>query len=170
MFGSAGDDMFTWQATMQHSPYSGELVLLKYRFPFSRQKIDHRNRATPYGWILLKMWSLVLTISKVLLSTSSLLTDPNPPHPLVPGIAQALFARQVEARQLSPRMRAEIRHVSVWSVICVQCIAAVWHVATRHASRLPTISQTASWLPPEHHLVLPGGTTMFQENDVAAIV
>ena len=32
-------------------------------------------------------WSLALTISKVLLSISSLLTDPNPDDPLVPEIA-----------------------------------------------------------------------------------
>ena len=33
-------------------------------------------------------WSPALTISKVLLSISSLLTDPNPNDPLVPEIAQ----------------------------------------------------------------------------------
>ena len=35
-------------------------------------------------------WSPALTISKVLLSISSLLTDPNPSDPLVPEIAQIL--------------------------------------------------------------------------------
>jgi len=35
-------------------------------------------------------WSPALTISKVLLSVSSLLTDPNPNDPLVPDIAQLL--------------------------------------------------------------------------------
>ena len=37
-------------------------------------------------------WSPALTISKVLLSISSLLTDPNPNDPLVPEIAQVLSA------------------------------------------------------------------------------
>ena len=37
--------------------------------------------------ILKDNWSPALTISKVLLSISSLLTDPNPDDPLVPDIA-----------------------------------------------------------------------------------
>ncbi|KAL0904734.1 hypothetical protein M5K25_026877 [Dendrobium thyrsiflorum] len=37
--------------------------------------------------ILKEQWSPALTISKVLLSVSSLLTDPNPDDPLVPEIA-----------------------------------------------------------------------------------
>ena len=38
--------------------------------------------------ILKEPWSPALTISKVLLSICSLLTDPNPDDPLVPEIAQ----------------------------------------------------------------------------------
>ena len=38
--------------------------------------------------ILKEQWSPALTISKVLLSILSLLTDPNPDDPLVPEIAQ----------------------------------------------------------------------------------
>ena len=38
--------------------------------------------------ILKDQWSPALTISKVLLSICSLLTDPNPDDPLVPEIAQ----------------------------------------------------------------------------------
>jgi ubiquitin-protein ligase len=38
--------------------------------------------------ILKDQWSPALTISKVLLSICSLLTDPNPDDPLVPDIAQ----------------------------------------------------------------------------------
>ena len=37
--------------------------------------------------ILKEQWSPALTVSKVLLSVSSLLTDPNPDDPLVPEIA-----------------------------------------------------------------------------------
>ena len=40
--------------------------------------------------ILQSQWSPALTISKVLLSISSLLTDPNPNDPFVPEIAQLL--------------------------------------------------------------------------------
>ena len=39
--------------------------------------------------ILKEQWSPALTISKVLLSICSLLTDPNPDDPLVPEIARA---------------------------------------------------------------------------------
>ena len=39
--------------------------------------------------ILKDNWSPALTISKVLLSICSLLTDPNPDDPLVPEIAKA---------------------------------------------------------------------------------
>ena len=38
--------------------------------------------------ILKDQWSPALTVSKVLLSISSLLTDPNPNDPFVPEIAQ----------------------------------------------------------------------------------
>ena len=38
--------------------------------------------------ILMDQWSPALTISKILLSISSLLTDANPDDPLVPEIAQ----------------------------------------------------------------------------------
>merc|ERR1712194_994962 len=41
--------------------------------------------------ILKDQWSPALTISKVLLSISSLLTDPNPNDPFVPEIAQLLL-------------------------------------------------------------------------------
>ena len=40
--------------------------------------------------ILKDQWSPALTVSKVLLSICSLLTDPNPDDPLVPEIARIL--------------------------------------------------------------------------------
>ncbi len=46
--------------------------------------------------ILKDQWSPALTISKVLLSICSLLTDPNPEDPLVPEIAQILKAQPVQ--------------------------------------------------------------------------
>jgi ubiquitin-conjugating enzyme E2 D/E len=42
--------------------------------------------------ILKDQWSPALTISKVLVSLSSLLTDPNPADPLDAAIAQLLLA------------------------------------------------------------------------------
>ena len=47
-----------------------------------KAKFDHFFRS---------QWSPALTISKVLLSICSLLTDPNPDDPLVPEIGEFLF-------------------------------------------------------------------------------
>ena len=46
--------------------------------------------------ILNSQWSPALTISKVLLSICSLLTDPNPDDPLVPDIARQYKNKRTE--------------------------------------------------------------------------
>lgn len=97
-------NLFQWQATMQgpvDSPYEGGLFYLNIHFPaeypFKPPRIRfitnifHCNISSSGGIcldILKEQWSPALTLSKVLLSISSLLTDCNPDDPLVPHIAE----------------------------------------------------------------------------------
>ncbi|KAF4686674.1 hypothetical protein FOZ63_025374, partial [Perkinsus olseni] len=101
--GPIGDDMFHWQATImgpKDSPYEGGVFFLNITFPSDypfkppkchfTTKIYHCNISANGSIcldILKDQWSPALTISKVLLSISSLLTDPNPNDPFVPEIA-----------------------------------------------------------------------------------
>jgi ubiquitin-conjugating enzyme E2 D/E len=97
------DDMFRWEGVIygpSDSPYQGGFFKLRIQFPVDYPfkpphvqfltKIYHPN-VNASGLICLdilkQQWSPALTIGKVLLSITSLLTDPNPDDPFVPEIA-----------------------------------------------------------------------------------
>lgn len=97
-------DMYKWKGTIigpSDSPYAGGLFNLDIAFPVDypfkppkvafATKVFHPNINAQGGIcldILKDQWSPALSIGKVLLSISSLLTDANPKDPLVPEIAR----------------------------------------------------------------------------------
>lgn len=116
--GPIGDDMFRWEGVIMgpaDSPYAGGVFKLNIQFPVDypfksphlqfTTKIYHPN-INAAGLICLDIlkgqWSPALTISKVLLSITSLLTDPNPNDPLVPEIAN-LYKRDKAAYEIEAR-------------------------------------------------------------------
>jgi ubiquitin-conjugating enzyme E2 D/E len=102
--GPNDENLFKWTASIigpGGSPYAGGVFFLSIQFPtdypFKPPKIQFITRIyhpniNSNGNICLDIlrdqWSPALTISKVLLSISSLLTGPNPDDPLVPEIAR----------------------------------------------------------------------------------
>ncbi|KAI0759416.1 ubiquitin-conjugating enzyme/RWD-like protein [Trametes elegans] len=106
------DDLFHWNATIpgpEGSVYEGGVfqvdITLGHDYPFSaprvmfKTRIYHMNineRGSICIDILKHNWSPALSLFKVILSLSSLLTDPNPKDPLVPSIATEYVRNRVQ--------------------------------------------------------------------------
>jgi ubiquitin-conjugating enzyme E2 D len=105
-------DLYHWSGVIigpEGSPYSGGFFQVTIQFPVDypfkppritfTTKIFHPNINSQGGIcldILKDQWSPALTITKVLLSISSLLTDANPNDPLVPEIAHLYTTNRAE--------------------------------------------------------------------------
>jgi len=101
--GPIDDNIYKWEAIIfgpSDSPYEGGVFKLSIEFPEDYPfrpphvlfitKVYHPNISASGSIcldILKSKWSPALSISKVLLSIESLLTDPNPNDPLVADIA-----------------------------------------------------------------------------------
>ena len=105
--GPISDDLMHWQASLmgpQGTPYQGGVFFLSVDFPDDypfhppvltfKTPIHHPNIGDDGGIrldILGVNWSPALTLSKVMMSLSSLLSDPNPddPYPGREAVAQS---------------------------------------------------------------------------------
>ena len=102
--GPDGDNLANWSATImgpKGSPFEGGIFKLKIKFPSNYPfrapdirfvtQVYHPNISKSGSIcldILKDQWIPALSISKVLLSICSLLTDPNPDDPLEPDVAR----------------------------------------------------------------------------------
>jgi ubiquitin-conjugating enzyme E2 D len=110
--GPINNNILTWEASIigpAESPYAGGFFKLSINFtdkyPFKPPKVKFITRIyhpniNSHGSICLDIlnvnWSPALTITKLLLSISSLLTDPNPKDPLDKNIAEMYLYRREE--------------------------------------------------------------------------
>ncbi len=121
------DDLFKWKGTIfgpQGSPYQGGVfklsIVFPANYPFKAPQITfvtpiYHPNISRTGSICLDIlgseWSPALSISRVLLSISSLLTEPNPDDPMRSDVAN-LYVKDrekynEEARKLTQKYATE---------------------------------------------------------------
>lgn len=121
--GPVNDDLYKWEATIigpEKTPYESGVfkleILFPNNYPFKPPKIKFITRIfhpniNRYGNICLdildKQWSPALTINKVLLSISSLLSDPNADDPLDVRAAQLYNENREEFNQIARKYTLE---------------------------------------------------------------
>ena len=125
--GPKNDDLMNWEATIigpKGSPFEGGIFNLTIKFPqnypFRAPEVKfvtpvYHPNINKHGDICLDIlkdqWSPALSISKVLLSICSLLTDPNPNDPLEPDVARMYKDNKLEyeitARQYTEKYAVE---------------------------------------------------------------
>ena len=132
------------------SPYAGGVFFLNIHFPtdypFKPPKCNFTTRIyhpniNSNGSICLDIlkdqWSPALTISKVLLSISSLLTDANPDDPLVPEIAHIYKTDR-------PKYEATARE---WTRKYAMWVANLhWHLNLRNKNEMKQVKKRADIL------------------------
>ncbi|KIY69403.1 hypothetical protein CYLTODRAFT_393710 [Cylindrobasidium torrendii FP15055 ss-10] len=108
--GPSDHNLYIWHGSLpgpEGSPYEGGVYEIEIQlgtdYPFSapravfKTRIYHMNISEQGGIcidILKNNWSPALSLFKVMLSLSSLLTDPNPKDPLVPNIASQYISNR----------------------------------------------------------------------------
>ena len=113
--GPQGDNLYIWEGVIvgpTDSPYVNGIFKLEIHFPSDypfkapkvlfKTKVYHPNISSSGNIcldILKNQWSPALTIGKVLLSISSLLTDANPKDPLMPEIANEYISNRAAYEQ-----------------------------------------------------------------------